>query len=136
MLLWAYLEVNLGAASSKEEAKQSAQRAVIRNVVKVFDGLPRKKLIIADNFYTFCALALKLLEIGFYYVGTHRNNRLGWPTEIQFQQKKRPKSMARGTYRIAHAIQHPQLVALAWLDSSPVHMVAVGCSTIPTEVTR
>ncbi|POM66722.1 Hypothetical protein PHPALM_17369 [Phytophthora palmivora] len=132
----ARVEVYLGAVEDKKKAKGVAQKAVIRNVAKVFHGQQRQGLIIADNFYTSCALALRLRDMGFYYVGTHRNDRLGWPKSLEFKQKKRPKSMSRGTYRIAQDVDHPELVAVAWMDSSPVHMIAIGCSTIPTSVTR
>ncbi|ETN10786.1 hypothetical protein PPTG_09864 [Phytophthora nicotianae INRA-310] len=130
------VEVYLGKAKDKKQAKGVAQKAVIRNLAKSFDGQPRKRLIIADNFYSSCALALELRDMGFYYVGTHRNDRLGWPKSLEFKQKKRPAYMPRGTYRIAQDVDHPELVAVAWMDSSPVHMIAIGCSTIPTSVTR
>ncbi|ETP27065.1 hypothetical protein F441_00386 [Phytophthora nicotianae CJ01A1] len=130
------VEVYLGKAKDKKQAKGVAQKAVIRNLAKSFDGQPSKRLIIADNFYSSCALALELRDMGFYYVGTHRNDRLGWPKSLEFKQKKRPAYMPRGTYRIAQDVDHPELVAVAWMDSSPVHMIAIGCSTIPTSVTR
>jgi hypothetical protein len=44
--------------------------------------------------------------------------------------------MPRGTYRIAQARDHPELVALSWMDSKPVNMLATGCSTQVTSVLR
>eukprot|EP00644_Phytophthora_capsici_P002207 jgi/Phyca11/114706/e_gw1.27.380.1 len=124
------VEVYLGAEPDKKKSEGASQRAVIRNITKTFDGLPKQRLIIADNFYSSPALALSLLSLGFYYVGTQRSDRLGWPKQLMFKQKKRPQYMPRGTYRIAQARQYPQLVAAAWMDSSPVHLIATGCSTL------
>lgn len=94
-----------------------------------------KRLIVTDSFYSTVSLSLKLLEMGLYHVGTTRIDRLGW-CPIHFTQKKRPKSMPRGTYRIAQARDHPELVALSWMDSKPVNMLATGCSTQLNSVLR
>ncbi|POM63922.1 Hypothetical protein PHPALM_20618, partial [Phytophthora palmivora] len=53
--------------TSKEKAKDVAQNAAIRNITKALDGQPGKRLIVADNFYSSCALAIALLERGYYY---------------------------------------------------------------------
>ncbi|KAF1794941.1 hypothetical protein GQ600_3426 [Phytophthora cactorum] len=83
-----------------------------------------KRLIVTDSFYATVSLSLKLLDIGLCHVGT---TRMEWcPT--QFTCKRRPKKIPRGTYRIAQARGHPQLVALSLLDSKPVNMLAPGCS--------
>ncbi len=82
------------------------------------------------------ALSLKLLELNLYHVGTVRTNRLGWCNDITYKCKKRPKNVDRGTYRIAECTNHPELVALSWMDSRPVNFLATGCSTVPTSVMR
>ncbi|POM77590.1 Hypothetical protein PHPALM_5007 [Phytophthora palmivora] len=130
------VELYLSKETSAGLAKGVAQRAVIRNVTKALAGQPGKRLVIADNFYSSCALVLTLLEKGYYYVGTHRSDRLGWPRSVQFPQKTRPKGMPRGAYRIAHAKEVPGLVAVAWMDSRPVNMIASGCATTQTTVLR
>ncbi|POM69925.1 Hypothetical protein PHPALM_13741, partial [Phytophthora palmivora] len=101
------VELYLGKETSAGLAKGVAQRAVIPNVTKALAGQPGKLLVIADNYYSSCALVLTLLEKGYYYVGTHRSDRLGWPRSVQFPQKTRPKGMPRGAYRIAHAKEVP-----------------------------
>ncbi|ETO99968.1 hypothetical protein F441_22605 [Phytophthora nicotianae CJ01A1] len=132
----ARVEVYLGAEPDKKKREGASQRAVIRNISKTFEGLPKRRLIVADNFYSSPALALALLPMGFYYVGTQRVDRLGWPKEVMFKQKRRPQYMPRGAYRIAHGKEYPALVATAWMDSAPVHMIATGCSTVLTHVAR
>ncbi|ETN14351.1 hypothetical protein PPTG_22233 [Phytophthora nicotianae INRA-310] len=130
------IEVYLGAANNPSAAKGTAQKAVIRNVTKALDGQPAKRLVVADNFYSSCALVLDLLRRGLYYVGTHRNDRLGWPVNFAFTQKTRPKRMPRGMYRVAQAIDFPELIAVSWMDSKPVSMIATGCATTMTSVKR
>ncbi|POM59187.1 LOW QUALITY PROTEIN: hypothetical protein PHPALM_32124 [Phytophthora palmivora] len=60
--------------------------------------------------------------MGFSHVGTIRKDRKGWYTTIEFTQKKRPKRMPRGTYRIG--VDHPEVVALSWTDNKPVRFLA------------
>ncbi|POM60632.1 hypothetical protein PHPALM_30498 [Phytophthora palmivora] len=87
----------LGAVEDKKKAKGVAQKTVIWNVAKVFHEQQLQRLIIADNFYSLCALELRLRDMEFYYVGTYRNDRLGWAKFLEFKQKKLPKSMPRGS---------------------------------------
>lgn len=110
--------------------------AVVRNISKVLHGQPAKRLIVTDNFYSLVALPLKLLSMGLYHVGTVRTNHLGLCKKIQYTQKKRPKNMRRRSYQIGQSKAHPGLVALSWMDSRPVNMLAKGCSTSHTTVLR
>ncbi|GMF59888.1 unnamed protein product [Phytophthora fragariaefolia] len=50
--------------AAKHKAKGVAQKAVIWNISKALEGHPGKRLIIADNFNTSCALSIALLEKG------------------------------------------------------------------------
>ena len=110
--------------------------AVVRNITHVLRGQRAQRLIVTDNYYTSVALSLKLLQMGLYHVGTVRTNRLGWCKEITYGQKTRPKSIARGTYRLAQAKEHPELIAISWMDSRPVNFFTTGCSTAATDVSR
>ncbi|ETP25834.1 hypothetical protein F441_01328 [Phytophthora nicotianae CJ01A1] len=112
------LEVYCGKANKNEEAV--AQQAVVKNIAKVLHGQPTQRLICTDNFYTSIPLSDKLLSMGHYHVGTIRKDRKGWCKEIEFKQKKRPKSMPRGVYRMAVWRSRPEFVALSWMDSKPL----------------
>ena len=109
---------------------------VVRNVAKALDGSPCKRVVVTDNYYSSVALSLKLLSMGLYHVGTVRTNRLGWCKEVTYTQKTRPKSISRGTYRLAQSTTVPEMVAVLWLDSRPVNFLATGCGTQLTSVTR
>ncbi|POM79933.1 Hypothetical protein PHPALM_2291 [Phytophthora palmivora] len=74
--------------------------------------------------------------MGHYHVGTIRKDRKGWCKGIDFKQKRRPKWMPRGLYRIAVWRDRPEFVALSWMDSKPVRFLATGCSTQITHVSR
>ncbi|OWZ05992.1 LOW QUALITY PROTEIN: hypothetical protein PHMEG_00021815 [Phytophthora megakarya] len=136
------VEIYCGAEKQTKKKKTTPEvtlsvgpKAVVRNITKALFGQPPKRLIVTDSFYSTVALSLKLLKMKLYHVGTTRIDRLGW-CPIQFTQSKRPKRMARGTYRIAQCRDHPELVALSWMDSKPVNMIATGCSTQVSSVER
>ncbi|KAJ8550505.1 hypothetical protein ON010_g10564 [Phytophthora cinnamomi] len=112
-----------------------AGKAVVRNISKALSGQVMKRLIVTDRYYSSTALILKLLGMDLYHVGTARIDRLGW-CPLHFTQAKRPQRMPRGTYRIAQARNHPEMIALSWMDSKPVTMLATGCSTRMNSVQR
>ncbi|ETP40057.1 hypothetical protein F442_12553 [Phytophthora nicotianae P10297] len=128
------LDIYCGKANKDE--KDVAQRAVVKNLVKVLRDQPAQRVVCTDNYYTSIPLSDKLLSMGHYHVGTMRQDRLGWRKEIDFTQKSRPKRMPRGTFRIAQWRNRPEFVALAWMDSKPVRFLATGCSTQPAQVPR
>ncbi|KAJ8524088.1 hypothetical protein ON010_g17030 [Phytophthora cinnamomi] len=121
-------------SSYKEKKKTAgdtlgmAGKAVVRKISKALSGQVMKRLIVTDSYYSFTALSLKLLGMGLYHVGTARIDHLGW-CPLHFTQAKRHQRMPRGTYRIAHARNHPEMIALSWMGSKPVNMLATGCST-------
>ncbi|RLN93735.1 hypothetical protein BBJ28_00023199 [Nothophytophthora sp. Chile5] len=100
---------------NNRKEKNVGPKAVVRNITKVLHGQPAKRLVITDNYYSSVALSLKLHDIGFYHVGTVRTHRLGWCKPIQYKQKKRPKNMPRGQYKIAQSKSYPYLVARQYL---------------------
>ncbi|KAE8986109.1 hypothetical protein PR002_g22451 [Phytophthora rubi] len=128
------LDIYCGKANDDETA--IAQRAVVKNLAQVLRGQPAQRLICTDNFYTSIPLSHKLLSMGHSHVGTIRKDRKGWCTGIEFSQKRRPKRMDTGTYRVALWKDHPEYVALTWMDNKPVRFLATGCPTRPTRVSR
>ncbi|GMF20673.1 unnamed protein product [Phytophthora fragariaefolia] len=114
-------------ANEKEDAV--AQRVVVKNLGHVLGGQPTQRLVGTDNFYTSLPLSLKLFGMGYSHVGTIRKDRKGWYTAIEFTQKKCPKRKQRGTYRIGVWRDHPEVVAVAWMENKPVRFLGTGCST-------
>jgi hypothetical protein len=106
-------------------------------VSKALQGLPAKRLIVTDNYYSSVTLSKELLKRGFYHVGTYRTNRLGWPAKgFSFTFNTRPKTIPRGTYRIALTKTDPDITAVSWCDSRSVQLIATGCSAKPTTIRR
>ena len=66
--------------------------AVIRNLQKVFPNTEKakKRTVIIDRAYTSTALALRLLRMGFYVIGTFAKMRIGFPDELKLATKERP----------------------------------------------
>ncbi|KAJ0407209.1 hypothetical protein ATCC90586_004521 [Pythium insidiosum] len=120
-----------------DDSDNTITRAVIRNVSKTLQGLPVKRLIVTDNYYSSITLSRELLKRGYYHVGTYRTNRLGWPAKgFSYNFNTRPKKTPRGTYRIAVNKTTPELVAVSWCDSRSVQVIATGCSSKPTTIRR
>ncbi|ETO58707.1 hypothetical protein F444_22915 [Phytophthora nicotianae P1976] len=114
----------------------SSPNAVLRNIEEVPDGLPKRRLIITDRFYSSVLLSSILLQRGLYHVGTIQTNRRGYCKSIPYKHAKRPKSMVRGSYRIARSKAKPSIIAVSWMDKWPVHFIATGCSTQPAKLSR
>lgn len=129
-------EIYQGRMTTDAVDLNQGPNTVLRNVEEVLDGLPRKRLIITDRFYSSVLLLSILLQRGLYHVGTIQANRRGYCKTIPFKQAKRPTSMARGSYRIARSKAEPSMIAVSWMDNRPVHFIATGCSTQATSLSR
>lgn len=122
-------EIYQGRLTSDSADLNQGPNAVIRNLDAVLDGLPKKRLVITDRFYSSVLLSSILLQRGLYHVGTIQTNRRGYCNTIPYKQAKRPKKMKRGLYRIAQSKVEPSMVAVSWMDNRPVHFIATGCGT-------
>ncbi|EGZ06572.1 hypothetical protein PHYSODRAFT_419717, partial [Phytophthora sojae] len=129
-------EIYQGRINSDSADLNQGPNAVIRNIEEVLEGLPKRRLIITDRFYSSVLLLSILLQRGLYHVGTIQTNRRGYCKTIPYKQEKRPKSMARGSYRIARSKAEPGMLAVSWMDNLPVHFIATGCGTRPTRLSR
>ncbi|KAG1689608.1 hypothetical protein DVH05_028512 [Phytophthora capsici] len=126
-----------GASTAGTDAK-SGPAAVVRNLKEVFGrgGSSEKRLVVTDRFYTSPTLAMQLLTLGFYTIGTVMTNRQGFRKEIVEKKKKRPVNVARGTYTVAESTVVPGMKAVCWWDNRPVHLLSAGGSTEQDRVVR
>eukprot|EP00644_Phytophthora_capsici_P004877 jgi/Phyca11/81184/gw1.1.1564.1 len=111
---------------------KSGPAAVVRNLLEVFGSDARKqgmRLVVIDRFYTSVALAIQLLLMGFYCVGTIMTNRLGYCKEVIEKKKSRPPNIPRGSFKVARSKLVPNMAAISWWDSRPVHFLCTGGST-------
>ena len=109
------------------EDKLAGPAAVTRNLAKLQITDSSWRVVITDRYYTSVRLALALWDMRFYIVGTCQTNRLGFCKAVIDNRKTRPKDVPRGGYKMAFCIEKPEMVALSWMDSKPVHMLATGC---------
>ncbi|KAG2786086.1 hypothetical protein PC129_g14097 [Phytophthora cactorum] len=100
---------------------KSGPAAVIRSLTEVFGptgpGTGAMRLIVTDRFYTSVALAVQMLTMGFYTVGTVQTDRLRLPVSIVGEKKKkppqnRPDRIERGTFEATEHKQIPGFRAL------------------------
>jgi hypothetical protein len=98
---------------------RSGPDAVVRNLRHVLPADRTSYYVVAiDRFYTSTALALLLLAMRVYTVGTVQIKRLGFPDAIKDTRTKRGKA-PRGGARLAVHKDVPLLVACSWMDSAP-----------------
>ncbi|KAG6617587.1 uncharacterized protein IUM83_02426 [Phytophthora cinnamomi] len=111
---------------------KSGPAAVVRNLLEVFGPEAWKKwmrLVVVDLFDTSVALGIQLLLMGFYCVGTIMTNRLDYCKQVVEKKKTRPASIPRGSFKIARSKLVPNMTAISWWDSRPVHFLCTGGST-------
>ncbi|POM58986.1 Hypothetical protein PHPALM_36296 [Phytophthora palmivora] len=127
----------------------SGPAAVIRNLCEVFGpngpGQNAMRLIVTDRYYTSIPLAMQMLTMGFYTVGTVQTNRLGLPVSLlEGEQrggkkrkplKRRPVTIERGTFEVADHAHIQGLRAIRWWDNRAVYLLASGGSVELDRVT-
>uniref|UniRef100_H3H5X0 PiggyBac transposable element-derived protein domain-containing protein n=1 Tax=Phytophthora ramorum TaxID=164328 RepID=H3H5X0_PHYRM len=92
------------ASDAHPQDMKSGPAAVVRNLLAVFGPHAKSKgmrLVVVDRFYTSVALAIQLLLMGFYLVGTIMTNRLGYPKTVVEKKKTRPRTIPRGSFKLA-----------------------------------
>jgi hypothetical protein len=112
---------------SSAEHELSGPAAVIRNLKKLRGPTDYSwRVVITDRFYTSVKLALALLDMCFYTIGTIMTNRLGFCKHVIDKRKNKPRDELRDSCKMAFCIEKPEMIALSWMDSKPVHMLATG----------
>uniref|UniRef100_H3GV95 PiggyBac transposable element-derived protein domain-containing protein n=1 Tax=Phytophthora ramorum TaxID=164328 RepID=H3GV95_PHYRM len=86
------------------------------------------RLVVVDRFYTSVALAIQLLLMGFYCVGTIMTHRLGYCKGVIEKKKSRPATIARGSFKCVKSKLVPNMAVISWWDSRPVHFLCTGGS--------
>ncbi|EGZ10491.1 hypothetical protein PHYSODRAFT_411485, partial [Phytophthora sojae] len=119
------------ASDAHKTDMKSGPAAVVRNLLEGFGPDSKKqdmRLAVVDRTYTSVALAIQLLLMGFYSIGTIMTNRLGYCKEVIEKKKTRPADIARGSFKIAMSKLVPNMAVISWWDSRPVHFLCTGGS--------
>lgn len=137
------IEVFCGARQDTQYVDTSSgPAAVIRNLKQIWPqntiDRSQMRVIITDREYTSVSLVLRLLNMGYYNIGTVTTSRLGFPHDLKYPFKSIPKRLAnqRGLCRLMRSIEFPKLFACSWLDNKPVYLLASGVSTRKSSVIR
>ncbi|POM69891.1 LOW QUALITY PROTEIN: Hypothetical protein PHPALM_13792 [Phytophthora palmivora] len=118
---------------------KSGPAAVVRNLLAVFgpdSQMNGMRLVVVDRFYTSVALAIQLLLMGFYCVGTIMTNSLGYCKGVIEKMKSRPATIARGSFKVLRSKLVPNMTAVSWWDARPVHFLCTGGSLEVDRVAR
>ena len=118
---------------------KSGPAAVVWNLKAVFGDKPpdnKMRLVVVDRFYTSIVLAVQLLLMGVYTIGTIMTNHRGYCKAVVSKKKKRPKDIPRGALTFARSKQVHELTAICWWDSKPVHFLPVGGNLALDRVVR
>ena len=85
--------------------------AVVRNL-KVVLGAGRHSwhAVVVDRFYSSVLLAIELLGMSVYVIGTVMTNRLGLDQNIKEKRQTRPASIPRGTFTFSRSVAVPSMV--------------------------
>eukprot|EP00644_Phytophthora_capsici_P001047 jgi/Phyca11/121187/e_gw1.43.386.1 len=138
-------EVYVGKKEHIDEStsvdKKSGPAAVVRNLKAVFpDGQDKGfRLVVTDRFYTSVVLAIQLLLMGFYTVGTIMTNRIGFAASLRPKKsdpKTRSKHIMRGSFSAVRSKQVKQMSAIKWWDSKPVFFLCTGSDLALERVAR
>ncbi|OWZ18198.1 hypothetical protein PHMEG_0007760 [Phytophthora megakarya] len=136
-------EVYVGRRSSGDGAETSVDyktgaAAVVRNLKVVLDAKSRHPwhAVVVDRYYSSVLLAVELLGMQVYVVGTVMTNRLGIDKNIISKKKTRPKSIPRGTFTFSRSVAVPSMVTFLWWDRKPVYYLCTGSAMTPSTISR
>ncbi|OWY94551.1 hypothetical protein PHMEG_00035683 [Phytophthora megakarya] len=115
--------------------------AVVRNL-KVLLGQSRQRwhCVVIDRYVSSVLLAVELLNLRVYVVGTVMTNRLGLNKDLRATRKTRPASIPHGTFYFSRSVTIPTMISCIWWDRKPVHYLCTGsvmaASTIQRKLKR
>ncbi|GMF55305.1 unnamed protein product [Phytophthora fragariaefolia] len=135
-------EIYVGKHRASESAEQAFDHktgaaAVIRNLNTVIAGHDRGfRIVVIDHFHSSVALAIQLLFMSVYMIGTIMTNRLGIDRVVVAERKTRPRSIERESFKFPRSAAVPVTVACFWWDRKPVHYLAAGISMAEDRIQR
>ncbi|KAJ8528668.1 hypothetical protein ON010_g14661 [Phytophthora cinnamomi] len=111
--------------------------AVVRNLNIILgpDRLPWHAVVI-DRYYSSVLLAIELLKMQVYVIGTVMTNRLGYDAMVKNKRQVRPASIPRGTFTFSRSVAVPTMVAFHWWDRKPVHYLCTGAVMAESSIGR
>ncbi|GMG17825.1 unnamed protein product [Phytophthora fragariaefolia] len=121
---------------------KSGAAAVVRNLSAAFTPESRHNwhVVVVDRFYSSVLLAVELLKMNVYVVGTIQINRLGFNKALPSMHKTRPASIPRGSFLFSRSAAVATMIPCLWWDRKPVYHLCTGsvmtASTIERKIQR
>jgi hypothetical protein len=125
-------EMYAGKRSAGDNADAKFDRktgviAVLRNLKLVLASHRLQwHAVVIDRFYSSVLLAVELLGMNVYVIGTIMTNRLGYDKNVKERRQTRPAAIPRGTFTFSRSVAVSSMVALHWWDRKPVHYLCTG----------
>lgn len=111
---------------------RSGPAAVVRNLKALWEqrrvDRSKKRIIITDREYSSVTLGFRLMDMGYYNIGTVATTRLGFPEDLKTDKKSASRAMPRGSYILARNNTNRQMYSTRWVDSKMCYFVATGSS--------
>lgn len=129
---------NAGDTGDSSFDHKTGAAAVVRNLKSVLHENRRHlwHLVVIDRFYSSVLLAIELLGMSVYVLGTIMTDRLGFDNNVKATRKTRPASIPRGAFTFSRSIAVPSMVAYQWWDSKPVHYLCTGSVMTASSINR
>eukprot|EP00644_Phytophthora_capsici_P005329 jgi/Phyca11/97082/e_gw1.1.1559.1 len=129
---------NAGDTGDSSFDHKTGAAAVIRNLKIVLNADRRHAwhLVVIDRFYSSVLLAIELLGMSVYVLGTIMTDRLGFDKNVKAARKTRPESIPRGAFTFSRCVAVPTMIAYHWWDSKPVHYLCTGSVMSPSTINR
>lgn len=127
-----------GETAAQAKTHITGPAAVTRNLKIMMTAQPSNdwKVVAMDRFYSAPVLAIQLLSMKFYMVGTVQTNRIGFDKAVEDKRQKRPASVQRGIFKFSRSRDIPTMASLCWMDNKPVHFITTGCAMTKSQVHR
>ena len=133
-------EVQVAAAHSEEPVSRlddtmTGPAALLRNCAWMHGT---HRTVFCDRFCTSVGLFLKLKQMGINAVGTIMSNRKGFSHLVKFTSHEE-RTCERGSLKMAKSLitgTTDHILAIGWLDTKPVYMIATGVASAGEHVVR
>ncbi|ETP27546.1 hypothetical protein F442_23177 [Phytophthora nicotianae P10297] len=92
--------------------------------------------VVIDRYYSSVDLAIELLSLKVYVIGTIMTNRLEFNKDIRATSKTRPASIPHGTFSLSRSVAIPTMISCVWWDRKLVHYLCTGYVMAASSIER
>nr|CAI72336.1 hypothetical protein PI49.0440 [Phytophthora infestans] len=129
---------NAGERGDTSFDHKTGAAAVVRNMKMVLESKQRHPwhLVVVDRSFSLVLLAIELLSMGVYVVGTIMSDRLGFDIQVREHRKTRHVAIQRGSFLFSRSTAVLSMVAFHWWDCKPVNYLCTGSAMTISSIQR